>query len=182
MAKSIGDSLALNVYNDLMKKCREETMKVKASRYLFYSNNIAKDNWQKQYYKKLIQKDGDLGSRIKSAFKTIQGSTTNKTLIIGSDCFDLTSDIIEKAFENLNHVDLVLGPANDGGYYLLGTNTYHPELFENISWSTPSVLLETTNQAKKKNLSFSYLKELVDIDTLDDLNLSSYDLTQIKND
>jgi len=180
LAKSIGDPLALEVYKDLMCKCREETMAVDASRYLFYSNRITNDEWPKNSFIKFLQDGGDLGNRINSAFYAVQEGKENKTLIIGSDCFDLTTELIEEAFEKLNNVDLVIGPANDGGYYLLGTKKYHPFLFENISWSTPSVFFETINKAKKNNLSFSSLIELVDIDTLEDLNQSSYDLTQIK--
>lgn len=174
LAESIGDLKALEVYQDLLEKCRQEVQKVYCKRHLFYSQNIARgDDWTDQFFEKRIQAEGDLGLKISEAFKTVF-QQKGKVLIIGSDCYDLTDAIIQEAFDKLDHTDVVIGPANDGGYYLLGTKQFHPELFQNITWSTESVLEETITRAKSKNLSFVLLKELIDLDTLEDLEKSGY--------
>lgn len=178
LAKSIGDGKALEVYLDLMEKCRQEVQKVDCKRHLFYSQNIAKsDDWTDQLFEKRIQAEGDLGVKILEAFKTVF-QEISKVLIIGSDCYDLTDTIIQDAFRKLDKADVVIGPANDGGYYLLGTKQLHPELFQDITWSTESVLEETILRAKSKNLSVVLLKELIDLDTLEDLEKSGYDLKE----
>jgi len=178
LAKSIGDGKALEVYLDLMEKCRQEVQKVDCKRHLFYSQYIVKsDDWTSQLFDKRIQAEGDLGVKISEAFKTVF-QENSKVLIIGSDCYDLTDIIIQEAFRKLDEADVVVGPANDGGYYLLGTKQLHPDLFQEITWSTESVLEETVLRAKSKNLSVVLLKELIDLDTLEDLKKSGYDLKE----
>ena len=176
LAKSIGDEAALAVYKDLMQKCRRESLIVEAKRHLFYSKQIIdKDDWSDSNFDKKLQAEGDLGVKISEAFKEVFQSE-EKVIVIGSDCYDLTSNIIEEAFQKLDEVDLVLGPANDGGYYLLGTKVFYPSLFDGISWSTETVLNETLDQASKLDLSVAILEELVDLDTLEDLKRSGYQL------
>lgn len=178
LAESIGDLKALEVYQDLMEKCRQEALKVACKRHLFYSKAIvAIDAWSSEHFEKKIQVEGDLGIKISDACKTVF-QEKGKVLIIGSDCYDLTDAIIQEAFDKLDHTDVVIGPANDGGYYLLGTKQFHPELFQDITWSTEKVLEETITRAKSKNLSFVLLKELIDLDTLEDLEKSGYVLKE----
>ncbi len=179
LAKSVGAEQALAIYKDLLEQCRLETSKVDAHRFLFYSQEIKEDGWPDDFFIKNLQEDGDLGERINGAFHTVFKEKEEKTLIIGSDCYDLTAAIIEQAFEELDKADLVIGPANDGGYYLLGTKKFFPLLFEGISWSTSQVFDQTVGQAKRLGLSTAFLQELVDIDTLDDLKKSSYELTHV---
>ena len=175
LASSIGDVKALEVYKDLVKKCRNECLAVDVKRHLFYSKQISDDAWSGGAFSKYIQVEGDLGDKITAAFQSIC-MQTGKVIIIGSDCYDLDAATIEEAFEKLDDSDVVIGPANDGGYYLLGTNNFHPEIFHNITWSTELVLGETIRGVKSKNLSVSLLKELIDLDTLEDLEQSGYTL------
>jgi rSAM/selenodomain-associated transferase 1 len=175
LAVSIGDEKALEVYKDLIEKCRSECLAVDAKKNLFYSKAILNDAWDNEAFTKYIQNEGDLGDKITAAFREIF-KEEGKVVIIGSDCYDLDAKTIEEAFEKLADSDVVIGPANDGGYYLLGTNSFQPELFQNITWSTELVLGETIQQAKFKNLSVSLLKELIDLDTLEDLEESGYNL------
>ncbi|MFT5667075.1 MAG: rSAM/selenodomain-associated transferase 1 [Vicingaceae bacterium] len=175
LAVSIGHEKALEVYKDLIEKCRNECLAVDAKKNLFYSKVISNDAWDNEAFTKYIQNEGDLGDRITAAFREIF-KEEGKVVIIGSDCYDLDAKTIEEAFEKLADSDVVIGPANDGGYYLLGTNSFQPELFQNITWSTELVLDETIQQAKFKNLSVSLLKELIDLDTLEDLEESGYNL------
>jgi uncharacterized protein len=90
-------------------------------------------------------------------------------VIIGSDCSELTSEIIKMAFKKLEDLDVVIGPAKDGGYYLLGLKKAYPQLFQNKSWSSDSVLSETLKTLKDLDLTFSLLPLLADIDTLQEL-------------
>lgn len=174
LAKTIGNESALKVYKDLMEKCRKESLTVEAIRHLFYSKQILEhDQWSSTDFEKKLQAEGDLGKKLSDAFQTVS-KIGEKVLVIGSDCYDLTATLIEEAFDKLEDNDLVLGPANDGGYYLLGTKSFSPFLFEGINWSTETVLEETVKQANKHNLKVAILKELVDLDTIEDLNQSGY--------
>ena len=95
-------------------------------------------------------------------------SLHQKALIIGSDCPGLTPEILDAGYRSLDEKDIVLGPADDGGYYLLGCIELHPALFANIKWSTPSVLDQTIEKIKEANLSYCLLEKLHDIDTAED--------------
>lgn len=94
-------------------------------------------------------------------------------IIIGSDCIDLTTSIIENAFSCLQHNDFVIGPAKDGGYYLLGMNKEHIQVFENKKWSTVSVYRETIADFKSLEGTYAVLPELSDIDEVTDLKTPS---------
>lgn len=182
LAKTIGDQNALEVYKDLMLKCQKECLNVNTKRHLFYSKQILEnDNWPSDTFEKKLQVEGGLGEKIKAALQAVF-EEKGKVLIIGSDCFDLTSEIIEEAFKKLENSDVVIGPANDGGYYLLGSNVYHPELFENITWSTEKVLNETLERAQSKNLKVTLLKELIDIDNINDLEKSGYNYKKLETE
>lgn len=89
-------------------------------------------------------------------------------MIIGSDCPDLTPEMLHACCRSLDETDIVLGPADDGGYYLLGCTEHYPALFTNIKWSTPSVLEQTIEKIQGANLSYSLLEKLYDIDTAED--------------
>ncbi|MFT6165431.1 MAG: rSAM/selenodomain-associated transferase 1 [Vicingaceae bacterium] len=175
LAASIGHEKALEVYNDLVEKCRKECLAVNAERHVFYSEQISNDLWSEESFLKYVQAEGDLGNKITDAFRSIY-TQGGKVIIIGSDCYDLDAQKIEAAFEKLDDSDVVIGPANDGGYYLLGANNFHPELFQDITWSTEKVLKETIQRANTNNLSVCLLKELIDLDTLEDLEKSGYKL------
>ena len=120
----------------------------------------------------LPQSDGDLGERMKSAFKSSFAAGISKVLIIGIDCPDLNANLMAEAFDALNEdCDLVLGPAADGGYYLIGLNRLIPELFFNINWGTSKVLSQTKNIAERLSLNVGYLKVLNDVDRPEDLSI-----------
>lgn len=179
LAAEIGDEKALAVYRDLLEKTRQEAEKLKGIQCLLYYANFIEnaDEWSEVIFEKRLQNDGDLGQKMRGAFRE---SMNGKTVIIGSDCYDLTSEHIEMAFQKLNDTDLVIGPANDGGYYLLGMKNYFSQLFEDIEWSTNVVLKQTLQQAKSLNLKVSFLEELVDLDTFSDLEESAYHIKETR--
>tara|TARA_R110002049_G_scaffold3502_1_gene26224 strand:- start:2931 stop:3554 length:624 start_codon:yes stop_codon:yes gene_type:complete len=180
LASSIGDEKALKVYKILLERTKEIVLRVNSKRFLYYSNSIQdSDGWGTAFFSKQIQDRGDLGERMKDAFKKAFLEGSSKVLIVGSDCYDLSSDIIELAFKSLEQKDTVIGPANDGGYYLLGMKGFIPEIFEDIEWSTSTVFDETVRKLKDLKQSVNILPELIDIDELSDLQASGFDHTLI---
>lgn len=173
LAATIGDEKALNFYKNMLKRTKEEAEKVGADKAIYYSSFIdEKDLWPNQppFYKFLQNQNPDLGIKMQSAFEEAFQDGCESACIIGSDCYALDEKAIEQAFNALENHDVVLGPSNDGGYYLLGMNQLHPELFKNKEWSTESVAPETIQDFKSLNLKYSLLEELTDIDNEEDLN------------
>lgn len=171
LAKSIGDGNALKVYKHLLNKTIEESKKVSCFRMALYSEYVDfKDQFNPNYFLKDEQlKDPDLGKRMSFSFIENFNDGFESIVLIGSDCLDISSKIIQTAFEKLNDFDVVIGPANDGGYYLIGMNKSYPFLFKNKEWSTSNVLLDTILDLKSNNLSYHLLEALSDVDTEEDL-------------
>jgi len=122
------------------------------------------------------QGGGDIGRRMGRALQGAFGQGYDTAVIIGSDIPDISTDIMQKAFEALNHKDLVLGPAADGGYYLIGGQRrgfghWHPQLFSGISWGTDRVLPQTLAIARKLGLRYKLLDTLRDVDRPEDLSV-----------
>ena len=114
------------------------------------------------------QQGTDLGERMAFAF-SVALQTYNKVVIIGTDCPDLDESYIEQALASLNDVDVVIGPAADGGYVLLGLSLFVPELFSNISWGSDAVLEQSQKVIKDLSLSYHELAIMHDIDRPEDL-------------
>ena len=118
-------------------------------------------NWMQPSWHCMPQGIGDLGTRMHTAFTKAKGPA----VIIGTDCPSIRIDDFREASKALEEKDLVLGPAKDGGYWLIGLNAPCPALFEGINWSTESVLPDTLARAKAAGLSYYILRELRDVDT-----------------
>lgn len=114
---------------------------------------------------------GDLGERMLSSFLQSFYGKMDKVIIIGTDCPGISVELLEQAFIQLDMYDLILGPANDGGYYLIGMKKVIPALFEDIPWGTGDVLKRTITKAEKMALSLRLLKPLGDVDGPEDLYL-----------
>ncbi|MEM1172311.1 MAG: TIGR04282 family arsenosugar biosynthesis glycosyltransferase [Cyanobacteria bacterium P01_H01_bin.35] len=126
-------------------------------------------NWLGSDLKYQEQGTGDLGERIIRAFESAFNQGMKYVVIIGIDCPSLTPEIMLQAFAKLTQSDLIIGPATDGGYYLIGLKKFIPELFQGINWGTSVVLSKTVASAQKINLAIDYLPELSDIDRPEDL-------------
>lgn len=117
------------------------------------------------------QEGRGLGRRICSVFKRLFAEGHEKITVIGSDSPDLPLDYIKEAFDLLDkRVKLVLGPARDGGYYLIAMNEFNAGLFTGIPWSTKDVLEDTIKKARQNSIAFKLLEPWHDIDTADDLH------------
>lgn len=168
LAKTIGNEASLEIYKFLLEHTAEISKTVKADRYVFYSENIKKEDvWNSAMFRKKLQYGYDLGARMENAFSELFQLGYEKIIIIGSDLLDLTTEDINNAFQKLNENDMVVGPAKDGGYYLLGMKSVHSEIFKNKDWGSSTVLKNTLNDIQ--NSTFSLLEELNDIDTFEDI-------------
>jgi len=175
LAADIGNEKALEVYKALLNKCRQECLQVKAKRYLYYHEYVDHyDDWSQLFFQKRKQDSGDLGDKMRSAFEETQSVSPAPTLIIGTDCYDLKHAHISLAFKALKMTDVVIGPANDGGYYLLGCRQFYPQLFEQIDWSTERVLQQTLLKVNQLGLNYFLLEERIDLDNFDDLKASGF--------
>lgn len=116
-----------------------------------------------------IQEGDNLGARLETAFRKAFDDGTERFIVLGSDSPTLPLHSIHEAFDELSSQDVVLGPARDGGYYLLGCSRFVPELFQNVSWGDRSVLRKTTEALKNAGRSFTLVVEWYDIDTESDL-------------
>ena len=174
LAKTIGDDKALLIYQLLLEHTRQVTGNLHCDKFVYYSDHIDEnDDWKNGLYKKRLQSAGDLGERMANAFETLFTSGYQRLVIIGSDCLDLNSDLINEAFNRLSEVNVVFGPSTDGGYYLLGLKVpYPPGLFENKSWSTDTVLPDSLKTLEATGTSYQLLIPLNDIDEESDLPAS----------
>ncbi|MCG9792248.1 TIGR04282 family arsenosugar biosynthesis glycosyltransferase [Flavobacterium algicola] len=173
LAKSIGDEKALQVYKDLLKHTMEQTQFLDCDKYVFYDTTIIEnDIWNNINYHKKIQAQGDLGQRMQAAFEELFAMGHKKCIIVGSDLFDLNSMDIKHAFHAMDYNEVVIGPAVDGGYYLMGLKKINPLLFANKEWGTETVLAATLNDIPMHHVYL--LKTLNDIDTIEDLEKSNY--------
>ena len=167
LAATLGEEAALEIYKKLVSITLDIAIRSEIPTYLFYADGLPPASTRDARFSYHIQANGDLGSRMADALSFVL-SLHQKALIIGSDCPGLTPEILHAGCTSLDEKDFVLGPADDGGYYLLGCIELHPALFANIKWSTPSVLDQTIEKIKEANLSHCLLEKLHDIDKAED--------------
>ncbi len=168
LAESVGEEEALCIYEALLLYTKQVTEPLRTDKQVWYSRQIPESDIWDGKYKKKKQRGDDLGRRMSNAFNKVFENGFGKAVIIGSDCAQLTTAIIEEAFEMLGEYDAVVGPSKDGGYYLLGLRRFDTELFQGIEWSTPRVLSQTLEKMRQLGLSLYMLKELNDVDTIED--------------
>ena len=125
------------------------------------------------------QGTGDLGDRLSRISRRLFSRGYRKLVILASDTPHLPQDCIHRAFSRLDETDVVLGPCDDGGYYLVGSRVHAPALFEGIAWSTSAVLEQTTGRAEDAGLTWEVLPSCYDIDTIDDLRRLVADLQTV---
>lgn len=169
LAETIGAEKALEIYRYLLGLTHSVVDLTPYHKIIYFSEFIP-DGTSKGNYSFGLQKKGDLGNKMSYSFLESFEKGFEKIIIIGTDCPEISPELLHQAFDILDEKDAVIGPASDGGYYLLGMKSYHPELFKNMIWSTSSVYNETTEKFKESDLSYGVLEVLNDIDTEDDWN------------
>ena len=171
LAATMGNEKALEIYESLLQHTFSISKNTDAAVFVFVAEEKSKEDIKTdlfQNFTTIPQEGADLGSRMLHAFTNIFAQGYSHICIIGSDCITLTEDHLAEAFTKLSTYDMVIGPSEDGGYYLLGMKRLHRALFENKTWSTDKVLSETINDISALQLSYSFLPVLSDIDTEED--------------
>jgi len=169
LAADIGAQKAEDVYRQLLLHTYQLTQTLSIKKYVYYSDFIPDaDIWDTDCYEKRTQVGEDLGQRMQHALNAVLGAHTH-VVLIGSDTADLDKETLIESYESLHFVDVVVGPATDGGYYLLGCKKPHLQIFDNIAWSTDEVFSDTRHHLLGHLLDFKILQKKSDIDTLQDL-------------
>ena len=168
LAKTIGDQKALDIYMLLLQHTKKTIQNIDCDKAVYYSEVIQdNDIWEKSKFQKYLQNGNDLGHRMHNAFNNAFNIGYKKVVIIGTDIIDLQPKQINEAFRVLDKHEVVIGPAKDGGYYLLGLTKVHPKIFNNKNWGTETIFLETMQDLD--NVDVHLLVDLNDIDAYDDL-------------
>jgi rSAM/selenodomain-associated transferase 1 len=166
LAKTIGNEAALKVYEELINITKIEVSKLDSDKAVFFSE-YEEEGWEN--FKKFVQKGEDLGEKMKNAFVEGFNQKYDSIVLIGSDLPDISNEIMEEAFVKLEQEDFVFGPAQDGGYYLIGLNKINENVFKNKPWSQSNLLEITLKELEENKVSFALLNTLNDIDEYEDL-------------
>ena len=168
LAATVGDEAALDIYKFLLSHTVTITKNLYTEKEVYYSEEIwENDIWDNQKFGKKLQVGEDLGIRMANAFQEGFQNEYQKIIIIGSDMLDLSQEDLENAFKSLEKNDFVVGPAEDGGYYLLGMKKFMPALFKNKTWGTETVLKDTL--ADLENETTALLETKNDVDYYEDI-------------
>ena len=168
LAKTIGEEKALEIYQFLLGNIQSEIQQLAVDVEVHYTHFIDhEDDWQHGRLEKKMQTKGDLGDKMGHAFQQAFAKGYQQVIGIGTDIYDLKATDIQAGFGQLETHEFCLGPADDGGYYLIGMTEYQAKLFHNKSWSTSSVLQETLQDLAGENVAL--LTEKTDIDTVEDV-------------
>lgn len=171
IAQCLGDEKALEIYRWLVQKTHDQLTHLEGMDiFFYYADFIEKVDWKPKRGKISygLQEGNDLGEKMQLAFEEVLQQGYQKVIIIGTDCPEITPKILKDAAAELDHFEVVFGPAKDGGYYLLGMKKMYEGLFKNIPWSTDSVLEVSIHYLKENNITYQTIAVLTDIDTVED--------------
>jgi rSAM/selenodomain-associated transferase 1 len=175
LAAAIGDAAALRVYRRLaghtlaeVRALATEGVEVRVH-YAPADAGDAVRAWLGDGPRYLPQADGDLGARMKDALARAFADGAERVVIVGSDLPEASTSLLRRAFEGLEAHPAVIGPARDGGYYLLGLRGMVDGIFDGMEWSTPHVHRETLERFSAAGVEPAVLEVLSDVDTVDDL-------------
>ena len=169
LARQIGFEKAARLYQTMVETVVQKTAPRNGDyrRFLYFDPPERKGDFQQwfPFLQMQPQREGDLGDRMTSAIRESLESAAERVIVIGSDCMEIDGVLIEGAFFRLDQADVVVGPATDGGYYLIGMKKLY-DLFTDIPWSTDRVFDETIRRANEFNLRVAVLPTLSDIDEI----------------
>jgi rSAM/selenodomain-associated transferase 1 len=168
LAATTGDETALEIYKFLLRHTVAITYKLEVHKRVYYADAIwDSDYWDASTYEKMLQAGSNLGERMRNAFDRGFKDGYSAIVVIGCDLLDFTQNDLEEAFTKLEVADYVIGPAYDGGYYLLGMHSPTPHLFADKSWGTQTVLGDTLSDLTGRDVALLPVRN--DIDTWEDI-------------
>jgi rSAM/selenodomain-associated transferase 1 len=177
LAKDLGIDVAIEIYKELVRITAEATKTLKIDKFVYYSEYIeSNDQFDDAKYQKHIQEGKDLGQRMQNCFYDAFELNFDKIILIGSDTPDITDQIISQGFAELDKHDIIIGPAQDGGFYLIGMKEPHENLLNKRTYGHEQVLNELLNEIENRNLSVFKLPTLIDIDVKDDLKKAGIEI------
>jgi uncharacterized protein len=166
--QTVGAKLAVEIYQKLLECTMNLVLATDYTVKAYIGNDFPEhDIWTSHKVERHAQIGNDLGERMHNAFLA-ESKDFDRIILIGTDCPSITGEIIATAFQELRDHDLVLGPAIDGGYYLIGLKVPQVKLFQNVEWSTSTVLSKTLEIAVENKMSIFQLQRLSDVDTYQD--------------
>lgn len=180
LAQQIGMDAAAKIYRQIAEAVVNNTAPQDAADYRVEICFDPKDDkqlvrsWLTSSDRFSAQQGTGLGARMLNAFICAFESGFKRVILIGSDCPDISSQIILQGFAHLQQKDIVIGPAYDGGYYLIGLRQPREEIFQDIEWGTEKVFQQTCDKIKAAGLFFTLLPTLRDIDRVEDLKYYSF--------
>ncbi len=171
LAATLGNERALEIYKRLLRHTIEQGAQLGVDRQAWYADELPADELCTALGYSVHQQAGaDLGERMQRAFEAGFASGHSPVIIIGTDLPQLSEALLREALKALETHDAVVGPAKDGGYYLLGLRKPCAELFQGKTWSTDTVFKQTTEDLERLGRTWEALPELTDIDTQADLD------------
>lgn len=184
LAKDIGNERAADIYRQVVELVLKNTTPFNHAydRIVFYDPAARQKDFAAWLPEEqlVLQQGSDVGARMDNAVRVLLSRGAEKAVLTGADIPDLSAGIIERAFQELDHADIVIGPAQDGGYYLVGMKAPHPEIFQGIPWSTGRVREETLRTFHRYGLKGKLLGTLSDLDSTHDLQCFPGLLSEIR--
>ena len=180
LAESIGDQAASRLHREFLANLLATFQSFDARRILGYWPRDRRSEFAQlagPSWNLMPQTAGHLGARIRAYFADAAEAGQQRTVLIGADSPTLSTTMVQDAFDQLNQHEVVIGPARDGGYYLIGCRGIVADIFEEIDWGSDRVFEQTMRQLKSSGLSYAVLTEWYDIDRLDDLLALYQELT-----
>lgn len=167
LAREIGEAAACAAYCRMVNDLRSNLARLEPVEIRFTPDDARKDvvQWLRPGWRLAPQGVGELGTRLQAAFAQAFASGSKRVVVIGSDCPTVTASDIELGWNELQEHDMVIGPAQDGGYWLIGLRSSCPRLFQEINWSTSTVLVETLKRAEAAGLKVKLMRQRSDIDS-----------------
>jgi rSAM/selenodomain-associated transferase 1 len=174
LAATYGQRAASRLARSFLKTTLERLSTVDATRHLIVSPDFCRRAFERiarGRFQVGLQGEGTLGDRLQRCFENRFTAGASRVVVMGADSPDVPLDYVLDAFAALEHTPAVIGPARDGGYYLLGLREALSELFDGIQWGTPAVFEQTLDRLRKLQADFTLLPEWYDVDTAEDLAL-----------
>jgi rSAM/selenodomain-associated transferase 1 len=174
LAQLMDEDLVLRLYENMVLDTIDLLTRGRFPFRICFTPPDARDRileWLGQGYRAFPQTGDDLGDRMENAFERVFSEGVEDALLIGSDIPGLTAEVMDEAFTALLENEAVIGPAGDGGYYLIGfkKGPFEPVIFHDMVWSTKTVFRETMDKLHDTSLKVHVLPELTDVDTVEDL-------------